>query len=82
MLIWHETLDDPGLPGRGEYFGFGAKDFRVGSFLAMGGHSENFRSLGPTGAKILQAPTGSTEWFRRSSWTKTAIFRFLLGLET
>ena len=33
--------------------GYGSKDFRVGSSTyAMGGHSENFRSLGLIGAEI------------------------------
>ena len=37
--------------GRGEYFG--ARDFRVGGSMPyISGHSENVRSLGPTGAEI------------------------------
>ena len=64
------------LQGRGEYFG---QEF---SHYGMGDHSESFRPLWPTGAEICQVPSWSTERFRRSSRTKTAIFRLLLGLET
>ena len=38
------------VPSRGEYFG--QQEFQGRSPYAMGGHSENFRSLGPPGAEI------------------------------
>ena len=38
---------------RGEYFGkIWQQDFQGRNLFAIGGHSENFRSLGPTGAEI------------------------------
>ena len=40
--------------GRGEYFGkVWSQEFQGRSNYAMGGRSENFRSLGPTGAEIF-----------------------------